>query len=183
MDWVSFAIGWTAGVFFWNAIIIICWVKFPKSRPWYNEFDELEEQMNVKDDAGAQSRAGEAGANLTAGLAAQIARAIFSCGDELGDKTQRIQFIGGTWPDNEKSMGGLCEDALVDLIARTLAANVFKEPPKPRRKTKEQLAIDRLAVWCEDVFSKGYHPEFKNGLASAWRVINDGLCSAGEWHE
>ncbi len=49
----------------------------------------------------------------------------------------------------------------------------FKEPPRPRRKTKEQLAIDRLAVWCEEVFSKGYHPEFKNGLASAWRVISE----------
>ena len=49
----------------------------------------------------------------------------------------------------------------------------FKEPEKPRRETKEQRAIKRLEKWCNEVFSEGYHPEFKNGLASAWRVIND----------
>lgn len=48
----------------------------------------------------------------------------------------------------------------------------FKEPKRPRGKTKEQRALDRLAKWCELVFSQNYHPEFKNGLKSALNVIN-----------
>ena len=49
----------------------------------------------------------------------------------------------------------------------------FKEPPKPRSKTKEQKAIEQLRKFVEEVFSKSYHPEFKKGLASALSVIND----------
>lgn len=73
-----------------------------------------------------QSRAGEAGANLTAGLAAKLARKIFECGDDLpqfGGKTQRIQFMGGTYPANERAMGGMNEMALASLIERVLTAN------------------------------------------------------------
>jgi hypothetical protein len=57
-------------------------------------------------------------------LARKLARAIFACGDEPqahGGKTQRIQFMGGTWPDNERGMGGLSEPALVAMIERALA--------------------------------------------------------------
>lgn len=44
---------------------------------------------------------------------------------------------------------------------------------EPNEKLKEQKAIERLEKWVEEVFSKGYHPEFKKGLASALHVIND----------
>lgn len=64
---------------------------------------------------------------LTAGLAAKLARAIFEVGDEpmkLGGPTQRLQFMGGRYPDAEKDMGGLNEASLTAVIARALAANV-----------------------------------------------------------
>lgn len=55
----------------------------------------------------------------------QIARAIFSCGDEPGRQVQRIQFLGGEYPDNETKQGGLCEIALANLIQ-----SVIDYPPK-----------------------------------------------------
>jgi len=63
--------------------------------------------------------------------AMKIARAIFACGDnptELGGTTQRIQFMGGTWPDNERALGGLCEAALVGVIERVLAVSESVKP-------------------------------------------------------
>lgn len=59
-------------------------------------------------------------------LAHILARAIFESGDndpDYGGKTQRIQFMGGKYPGNEKRMGGLCEKSLASLIDRTLSAN------------------------------------------------------------
>ncbi len=50
-------------------------------------------------------------------LAQKIAREIFKIGDEPNSPTQRIQFIGGEYPNNEKPQGGLCEVALVKFIA------------------------------------------------------------------
>jgi hypothetical protein len=58
-------------------------------------------------------------------LAAQIARAVFKTGDEaprFGGETRRIQFVGSQ-QGREFVMGGLCEDALVRVIANALAAN------------------------------------------------------------
>lgn len=49
-------------------------------------------------------------------LAQRIARAIFASGDAPDDKAQRIEFKGGTWPDNETNLGGLCEESLAALI-------------------------------------------------------------------
>ena len=56
-------------------------------------------------------------------LAKIIARAIFECGDELhefGGATQRVQFMGGVWPDSEKGMGGLDEASLARVIEHVL---------------------------------------------------------------
>jgi hypothetical protein len=53
-------------------------------------------------------------------LARRIARAIFACGDNRNDKVQRIELKGGTWPDHETDLGGLCEDALASLIRKHL---------------------------------------------------------------
>lgn len=33
---------------------------------------------------------------------------------------QRIQFLGGSWPDNEIPQGGLCESALAGVIRKSL---------------------------------------------------------------
>ena len=53
-------------------------------------------------------------------LSEHIARKIFEVGDEINSPTQRIQFIGGEYPDNEKTQGGMCERALRDFILRTM---------------------------------------------------------------
>lgn len=56
--------------------------------------------------------------------ASKLARAIFAVGDnppEFGGKTQRIQFMGGTYPDHERTMGGLSESALASVLERALA--------------------------------------------------------------
>ena len=59
-------------------------------------------------------------------LAANLSRWIFASGNEhpeYGGITQRIQFMGGKWPNAEKPMGGFCEDALANCIEKFLTAN------------------------------------------------------------
>jgi hypothetical protein len=53
-------------------------------------------------------------------LARRIAHAIFVAGECNGQKAHRIEFKGGTWPDHETNLGGLCEKALAELIAKNL---------------------------------------------------------------
>ena len=55
-------------------------------------------------------------------LAETIARDIFEAGSELDDKTQRLAFKGGSYPDAETDIGGYCESALVDRIYASLIA-------------------------------------------------------------
>ena len=50
----------------------------------------------------------------------KLARAIFAHGDQPGDRVQRLQFMGGQYPDQETPLGGLCESALAQVIARVL---------------------------------------------------------------
>lgn len=56
-------------------------------------------------------------------LAIRLARAIFALGDagEDNDKTQRIQFMGGTYPDHETNLGGVCESSLASFLDYELA--------------------------------------------------------------
>lgn len=58
-------------------------------------------------------------------LATKLARAIFECGDDIRpggtDKCQRIQFMGGTYPDAERPLGGLCESSLESYLDHLLA--------------------------------------------------------------
>ncbi len=57
-------------------------------------------------------------------LATKLARAIFEIGDEPkihGGNVQRIQFMGGTYPDAERALGGLCESSLESFLDYTLA--------------------------------------------------------------
>lgn len=62
-------------------------------------------------------------------LACAIAKDIFSVGDEPNDNVQRIEFIGGDWPDNETRLGGLCEQALARRIDASLkTAGVLQQP-------------------------------------------------------
>ncbi len=55
-------------------------------------------------------------------LAVKIARDIFKSGDQSNDKTQRMAFKGGEYPDSETNLGGYCEVALADRIHATLIA-------------------------------------------------------------
>lgn len=60
-------------------------------------------------------------------LAAKIARELFAFGSEPsrdGGIVQRIQFVGGKYPDHEIALGGLCETALARAIRSILSANV-----------------------------------------------------------
>ena len=53
-------------------------------------------------------------------LAKKIAREIFELGDEPNSPTQRLSFVGGKWPDNEKHQGGIAEYPLMRLIEKVL---------------------------------------------------------------
>jgi len=54
-------------------------------------------------------------------LPEKLARAIFAVGDDSHDKTQRIAFKGGKWPEAETDLVGLCEEALATVIRAALA--------------------------------------------------------------
>jgi hypothetical protein len=53
-------------------------------------------------------------------VAAKLARGIFTAVDDPHDKVQRIQFMGGTYPDKETDLGGMDERALTRLLARLI---------------------------------------------------------------
>jgi len=53
-------------------------------------------------------------------VAAAIAKDIFEVGDEVGSPVGRIEFKSAGYPDNEKSQGGLCLQALENLIKKSL---------------------------------------------------------------
>ena len=55
-------------------------------------------------------------------LADYLAHAIFAAGNEPHDRVQRIQFMGGKYPDHETKMGGYCREALRDCIQRAIDA-------------------------------------------------------------
>lgn len=50
----------------------------------------------------------------------ELARRIFKAGDDQSDKVQRIQFLGGEYPNRETRLGGLCESALAELLIAEL---------------------------------------------------------------
>jgi len=54
-------------------------------------------------------------------LAKKIARKIFECGDATDSKCRRMQFKGGSWPDNELDQGGIAEAPMSRLIEEVLA--------------------------------------------------------------
>ena len=55
-------------------------------------------------------------------LADYLAHAIFASGNEPHDRVQRIQFMGGKYPDHETKLGGYCREALRDCIQRAIDA-------------------------------------------------------------
>lgn len=61
-------------------------------------------------------------------LADKIARDIMSEGDGP-TPCQRIQFMGGKYPDAELGQGGLCESSLARCIAKSLKRHTRPLPP------------------------------------------------------
>lgn len=57
-------------------------------------------------------------------LAKLICRDIFECGDEPDSPAQRLQYMGGTYPNDEVAQGGLCPAALTRLITRSLETHL-----------------------------------------------------------
>ena len=53
-------------------------------------------------------------------LGALLARDIFAVGD-FPEKTTRLQFMSGKWPNHENAQGGLCEKSFAEVIAKCLA--------------------------------------------------------------
>lgn len=66
--------------------------------------------------------------SLSDKLAEDITRKLFELG---GDKTpcQRIQFMGGTFPDNEIPQGGLGRDPLKAVIKRAIERSLWEIGP------------------------------------------------------
>lgn len=58
---------------------------------------------------------------LANGLDVRIARDIFLAGSRPGSRCQRLQFLGGEYPDKEIAQGGMTEENLVKVIGRSLA--------------------------------------------------------------
>lgn len=52
-------------------------------------------------------------------LGKSLTKDIFDIGSDL-ERPHRIQFMGGEYPDNEKPMGGFCEKALAEYLAKRL---------------------------------------------------------------
>lgn len=54
--------------------------------------------------------------------ATYLARELFALGDfgAVNDRTQRIEFKGGIWPDSETDLGGMCEGAMVSFFVTRL---------------------------------------------------------------
>lgn len=72
--------------------------------------------------------------DLRTDLADKIARDIFAEGDR-STPCQRIQFMGGTYPDLETNNGGLCESALAIVLRRSLARHLPNAPAhRPARE-------------------------------------------------
>lgn len=53
-------------------------------------------------------------------LAALVARDVFKYLDIADDRCQRIEGKGGEYPKRETTLGGLCEEALAEVIERSL---------------------------------------------------------------
>ena len=49
-----------------------------------------------------------------------LARAVFSGWGNNGDQCQRLAAKGGRYPDAETDLGGLCEEALAEVIEKEL---------------------------------------------------------------
>jgi trans-aconitate methyltransferase len=60
-------------------------------------------------------------------IAAHLARKVFDSGCGPGGPTQRLQLMGGKYPDAEINRGGLNQDALIRLLAEGLT-EVMQHP-------------------------------------------------------
>lgn len=83
-------------------------------------------------------------------LASYLARQIFKLGDEGADRTQRLEFKGGEWPDKETDLGGVCEVALVSFLERVI--NERGTAPEPRA-----LPIGDTALLSDDEIRRMTH--------------------------
>lgn len=105
-------------------------------------------------------------------LAALITRKIFAIGDSYsGNKCQRIQFMGGKWPDEETNNGGMNEDALCRFMEELLDTlpesqlpkvtafngQVMASVPLPETMDREAQAIGAIGWTLERTQFYGQH--------------------------
>lgn len=114
---------------------------------------------------------------MTDDLAAKLARAIF--GTAGGPCVNRIQFMGGTYPDKEFPWGGLSEDALAAFIRQELAKHLPPVPPPPTPLHDDQLAeswysVDQVFAAIEKgegIWGWGNFPPGPRGFAE-WLAVH-----------
>lgn len=53
-------------------------------------------------------------------IAHKLAKDLLEIGNDPGVEIHRIQFIGGKYPDNETTHGGMCETVLADFFYKKL---------------------------------------------------------------
>jgi hypothetical protein len=71
-------------------------------------------------------------------LAVLIARDIFECGSMDNRSVRRIQFMSGSYADGEVGLGGLCEMALAEHIAKSIDKNLRLDMPEPKSALEEK---------------------------------------------
>lgn len=87
--------------------------------------------------------------SLISELSQKIARDLFRKLDLGDDKCQRLAAKGGSWPDNETSLGGWCEAALANAIHESPESQLVKTlTPEPHEwemimKLKTKLGSDK----------------------------------------
>lgn len=70
--------------------------------------------------------------SLISDLSQNIARDLFKRLDLGDDKCQRLEAKGGSWPENETSLGGWCEAALANAIHESLESRLVETlTPEP----------------------------------------------------
>jgi hypothetical protein len=88
--------------------------------------DPMDPEYAVKDAkrtlAKEEPLARRSAADCSLELADYLSHAIFAAGNEPFDRVQRIQFMGGKYPDHETKLGGYCREALRDCIKRAIDA-------------------------------------------------------------
>jgi hypothetical protein len=95
-------------------------------------------------------------------VAEKLAETIFNLGDAPNSPCRRLQFMGGEYPDKEKSQGGLCKNALIGIIRDNIDLTII------RTAILDEVKVDISEYIAEEqggdkfLLDKGYKPALEN---------------------